>query len=322
MSEVSSLVPPPSILLLPAGGLESEQHFQASVAKPWSLSSLGLNVGFGGSGLMGVWGLRDNTRTLAGADDTPLSWARIEAGTVALFSNSSEYFASGEIVGKHVDAAASERLWGSQEFRWLIFLQSIQPVSIPLEVVRSGANFNASYKLNRQALVPKPHREAPLWEAIASYLNPGAAANVVVTREIPVEGFYHEIAEVVMVGGVHDFKRKEARLVHRLKAWWMKRDGDDAVCRLEFRPPNSVVRLYCDLFNRVTMELVEAKASTSRESVRMALGQLADYRRFAPKTSSCLVLLPEAPSEDLAALLRREGVGVIVPAAQGFAYLD
>jgi hypothetical protein len=35
-----------------------------------------------------------------------------------------------------------------------------------------------------------------------------------------------------------------------------------------------------DLFNSATKELVEAKATTDRGAIRMAIGQLADYRRF------------------------------------------
>src|SRR5262249_41223713 len=78
--------------------------------------------------------------------------------------------------------------------------------------------------------------------------------------------------------------------------------------------------LYTDLYNASTHELVEAKASARRADVRMGIGQLADYRRFleAPR---CVLLLPQAPSDDLLDLLRVEGIGLLVPDGEEFIYI-
>jgi hypothetical protein len=67
-----------------------------------------------------------------------------------------------------------------------------------------------------------------------------------------------------------------------LRTWWAERDGADAVWRVEIQPSGTGSLLRSDLFNRVTSELVEAKADSS-ESIRMAIGQLADYRRFVDR---------------------------------------
>ena len=258
---------------------------------------------------LAAWGLRDNTKGLAGSGIQPIFWDRIVYGTLALFSNSDEFFCQARVIGKLVSEHASERLWGSPEFRWLIFLTDVGDVSIPLRVVQEGAGFAATYRINRQAIVPKRHREDGLWEAIAD--------RVVTPRHdrvelVPPEGV---VTEAFEVSGTepHEGRRTEAELVKALRDWWTRRDGPEAVWRLSIQPAGTGARLYADLFNKVTGELVEAKADADRNAVRMAIGQLADYRRFVEAEVVCKVLLPTEPIEDLVDLLRREGIGILLP---------
>lgn len=109
---------------------------------------------------LGAWGLRDNTKDLPGSGVEPIIWDRISTGTVALFSNRDEYFCRATVIGKGVSEAASRELWGSPDFRWLVWLSEIRDTAIPLEVVLAGGGIQPSYKLNRQALVPRANREA------------------------------------------------------------------------------------------------------------------------------------------------------------------
>ena len=60
--------------------------------------------------------------------------------------------------------------------------------------------------------------------------------------------------------------------------------------------------MYTDLFDESMSELVEAKGTTSRPAMRMAIGQLADYSRLVPHPSRA-VLVPSKPGTDLLALL-------------------
>jgi hypothetical protein len=57
-------------------------------------------------------------------------------------------------------------------------------------------------------------------------------------------------------------------------------------------------------------ELIEAKASNSRNGVRSGLGQLLDYRRFVAHERLAL-LLPSKPRPDHIALLFGHGCAVI-----------
>ena len=69
-----------------------------------------------------------------------------------------------------------------------------------------------------------------------------------------------------------------------------------------------------------TGTLVEAKGTVERNAIRLAIGQLADYKRFvddgAPKHLA--VLVPSEPREDLRKLLAGEGIEVIYPEGSTF----
>ena len=54
----------------------------------------------------------------------------------------------------------------------------------------------------------------------------------------------------------------------------------------------------------------------------MAIGQLADYRRFLRGDPKRTVLLSEPPSGDLLELLHADGIGVLVPTGAGFTELS
>ena len=76
--------------------------------------------------------------------------------------------------------------------------------------------------------------------------------------------------------------------------------------------------LRADLFIRDADVLVEAKASEARHAVRMAIGQLADYRRFEPSVPDVAVLLPKRPIKDLERLLGGLEIGLVWPVRGGF----
>jgi len=79
--------------------------------------------------------------------------------------------------------------------------------------------------------------------------------------------------------------------------------------------------LFTDLYDTTTGTLIEAKGSVRRESIRMAIGQLADYRRHVGNGLNGLaVLLPSEPRPDLLDLLGSQRITVIWPEGKsGFA---
>lgn len=108
----------------------------------------------------------------------------------------------------------------------------------------------------------------------------------------------------------------ERRLVAAYQKWLSGR-LDVAV---PVRAPEQL--LEADAFDQSRALLIEAKADTRRESVRMALGQLLDYERFFDGPVNRAVLLPARPADSLVELLRCHAVTIIHKDGDGFVEVD
>jgi hypothetical protein len=105
-------------------------------------------------------------------------------------------------------------------------------------------------------------------------------------------------------------RRREADLMRRFKAS-LESMGHE-VARWRIRPPGELRYLYNDLFDITANDLYEAKGSISRDAIRMAVGQLLDYRRHLNETTpDLLVLLPDRPSDDLLAYITSCGMSCV-----------
>lgn len=109
--------------------------------------------------------------------------------------------------------------------------------------------------------------------------------------------------------------RAEARLVRRYQTWL-----DPPRTRLRSLViPTREGSLRVDLVDTKLNVLIEAKAVSSRDHVRYAIGQLFDYRRYLDYQPSLAILLPHPLDSDLRALPESAGVGVIWESGDGFA---
>ena len=109
-------------------------------------------------------------------------------------------------------------------------------------------------------------------------------------------------------------RARERALVEDYLAWLGRPPGRVGVLRYD----SADAQLEADVYDYDRALLIEAKASIGREDVRMAVGQLADYRRWAPCPEQVAVLLPERPGEPILRFLRDLGVGLIYPAGDEF----
>jgi hypothetical protein len=64
--------------------------------------------------------------------------------------------------------------------------------------------------------------------------------------------------------------------------------------------------------------LIEAKADVSRESIRYAIGQLLDYRRYLAARPLVAILVPSRLRSDLTELAGEIGAAVIWSSGEGF----
>jgi len=133
---------------------------------------------------------------------------------------------------------------------------------------------------------------------------------------VPIEAGDVGSYDVRQPAGGTTAQRREQRLVREL-ADHLESLGHE-VRRNEIPGDDDGAAMYSDLFDVTTRLLIEAKASTRRADVRMAIGQLADYSR-AVKPKHQAVLLEARPHPDLVALLRTCRIAVIWRTGTSFA---
>jgi hypothetical protein len=117
----------------------------------------------------------------------------------------------------------------------------------------------------------------------------------------------------------YEAERREAGLLLKFRDYLVA-EGN-AVTHLRILPEGEVKPIFSDLYVAATGLLVEAKGSVERGCVRMALGQLLDYKRFVERPD-CPLLLPEKPRPDLVDLVSKAGVAMYWPEGEGFRRLD
>src|SRR5439155_21187044 len=93
--------------------------------------------------------------------------------------------------------------------------------------------------------------------------------------------------------------RREQALVIAYKQWMEDLHRGSEIVRFRFRPPQTPAHLFNDIYDKTRNNLIEGKADASRPSIRMAIGQLMDYRRFAPAGVRLAVLTERRPHRDL-----------------------
>jgi hypothetical protein len=132
--------------------------------------------------------------------------------------------------------------------------------------------------------VPSPELEAAVTGELSTALS----------VEVPVELQHTERAIVTPSEEPYEIERREQTLLLEFKAL-LQAQGRDAT-RLRIQPPGEARPLYCDLYDKMRNNLVEAKGSGTRGAVRMAIGQLADYARFIDPSPKRSVLVPQRPA--------------------------
>jgi hypothetical protein len=142
---------------------------------------------------------------------------------------------------------------------------------------------------------------------------PPAAAEVVV-GEAEVQEQYTLWADVHSRGEPRRVTRREHTLVRAYKAHVEQKGLRVRVNRISIPDAGTYET---DAWVPKLRLLIEAKSSVRRESIRMAIGQIADYKRHV-KPEACAVLLPQRPSPDLEQLLETEGVALIWQESVGF----
>jgi hypothetical protein len=136
--------------------------------------------------------------------------------------------------------------------------------------------------------------------------------------DVPIERQETEKAYVNPGREPFEIERREQKLVLALEAHLIAQGHE--VSHQRFLPPGEARPIITDLFDVTTGTLVEAKGTVERNAVRMAIGQLCDYRRFFAdgELDHVAALFPTEPRADLANLLTEQGIVVIHRTENGF----
>ncbi|MCQ8834993.1 restriction endonuclease [Streptomyces malaysiensis] len=137
-----------------------------------------------------------------------------------------------------------------------------------------------------------------------------------VVEDVAVEKHQTERMLVSSKTQEREAERREAPLVTAYRDYLLQRGH--TVTRKKIIPAGEVRPLYTDLFDTTDHVLIEAKGSVAREAVRMAIGQLYDYRRYITPAPSLAVLLPSRPRRDLIDLCNVSGARVAWPEGRAF----
>ncbi len=163
------------------------------------------------------------------------------------------------------------------------------------------------------------------WSALAQHLPGGAARDRAKRRAATSEGEVvvterrrGAATEAITVASPAQERTRSYREMALVAAYerFLGRDLPIRTARLP-----SGERLVIDGYDPEADMLIEAKASASRQDIRMAIGQLLDYRRHLAPLAQMVVLLPEAPSDDLVDLLRSLGIGLVIQDDERFRQL-
>lgn len=131
--------------------------------------------------------------------------------------------------------------------------------------------------------------------------------NVAGSLEVPVEinsQYFFETAG--HEGG--QAVRRESLLVDE----FVRAQSAHEFSRFAIRVPGERSPLLTDVYDKTDRVLYEAKAISGRSDLRMAVGQLYDYRRHVDvRDLHCSVLLPQRPSADLRDYLATAGLGLV-----------
>tara|TARA_X000000368_G_C22934204_1_gene669111 strand:+ start:36 stop:965 length:930 start_codon:yes stop_codon:yes gene_type:complete len=158
----------------------------------------------------------------------------------------------------------------------------------------------------------KPKKKYSIKNSVSSKTN---IVTKTIAREIPLEkssGNKSSKGVTYISRGIKD--QKEARLVEEYNKYRKGKKLKD-LKRHSLQPPLSRKNYFTDGYESESKTLIEAKASNHRNKIRMAIGQLFDYKKLLEednvKVNKLAILIPTCPSKDLLELLKDLKIKII-----------
>jgi len=243
---------------------------------------------------------------------------------VAIFSSNDFSIGDDARLENHRMAEAFDRTPAAVDWQWRNIdaaLRRDPDRNVGAKLKEAVADFESDLRTGRLAAIEICRRNG--WteliqmigigsKRLASSEESNSSPLVVSVEDVPVAAMNAEWAEVEQLTNSSAIYR-EATLTERFRARLLGVGREVTRYRITFAglPP-----LYTDLADATSHVLYEAKGSSDRMSVRLALGQVLDYGRCL-KSMELAVLLPNDPVPDLVCLLFDHGVGCVVEQHDG-----
>lgn len=242
---------------------------------------------------------------------------------VAIFNSNDFSIGDDARLENHRMAEAFDRTPAAVDWQWrnIDALGRDPDRHVGVKVKEAVADFESDAKTGRLAAIEICRRNG--WTELIQMIGIGSkrlasseegnpSPLVASVEDVPVAAMNAEWAEVERLTNGSAIYR-EATLTERFRARLLGVGHAVTRYRITFAgsPP-----LYTDLADATSHVLYEAKGSSDRMSVRLALGQVLDYGRCLPNMKLA-VLLPNDPVPDLADLLSGYGVGCVVEQHDG-----
>ena len=197
-----------------------------------------------------------------------------------------------------------------------VYVRELKPF-IPIEEVPEGIPFLNVLPINKAMVRLHPddkekhaHREVCEWIAQQLELTDHERDSTTITERARPRAFGYK---VVKTKQVTEARRREAELLDDYERWLKKKGHHLSVLKFG--------RVECDAWEQKRQNLIEAKGSTRREDVRMAVGQLFDYAfqmREKLQKPQMAILLPKKPALKSVEWLEQLGIKIIWRSGKSF----
>ena len=321
--------------LLPSSNKDSRKHFVDTISKPVPTK---LIKNFVGSTSITkslteksypCWGV-----TNGGKNKNKNYWLQMQEDDIALFYKNKKFFTSGLVLTKFHNRRFAKKLWNEkfnenlniiETWENMFLLKEIKEIDIEIDIFNTLFGYKKTNLLFGYRVLDEVDSEL-LLDAfqLADHTfnsknkkkkttlksNQKLAANTT-SKIVPIG----KSTVFVTKGTVQEkdivIKQTEKSLVNRFKAF-LKKNKQGKLVKNQIKIKGENRPQETDGWIDSSKTLIEAKASPTRENIRMAIGQLLDYKRHhKPAPKRLAVLLPTLPRKDLADLLASQKIDII-----------
>lgn len=321
--------------LLPSSNKGSRKHFVDTISKPVPTKLIKSFVGNTSitkpltEKSYPCWGV-----TNGGKNKNKNYWLQMQEDDIALFYKNKKFFTSGLVLTKFHNRRFAKKLWNEkfnenlniiETWENMFLLKEIKEIDIEIDVFNTLFGYKKTNLLFGYRVLDEVDSEL-LLDAfeIADHTFDSKNKKKKTTLKSNQKPAVNTTSKIVPIGKGTVFvtkgtvqqkdiviKQTEKSLVNRFKAF-LKKNKQGKLVKNQIKIKGENRPQETDGWIDSSKTLIEAKASPTRENIRMAIGQLLDYKRHhKPVPKRLAVLLPTFPRKDLADLLRSQKIDII-----------